>query len=63
MLIGEQGGNALANILFGKVNPSGKLSVSFPTYVGSLPSYYNYNKGGRTTDPGHIYAVSGKADY
>ncbi|KAI9290252.1 glycoside hydrolase superfamily [Umbelopsis sp. AD052] len=53
---GEQGGNALANILFGKVNPSGKLSVSFPTYVGSLPSYYNYNKGGRSIDPGHIYA-------
>ncbi|KAH8553317.1 glycoside hydrolase superfamily [Umbelopsis sp. PMI_123] len=53
---GEQSGNALANVLFGKVNPSGKLSVSFPSYVGSLPSYYNYNKGGRTTDPGHIYA-------
>jgi hypothetical protein len=60
LLIGEQSGNALANVLFGKVNPSGKLSVSFPSYVGSLPSYYNYNKGGRTTDPGHIYAVSEK---
>lgn len=56
-LIGEQGGTALANVLFGKVNPSGKLSVSFPTYVGSLPSYYNYNKGGRTLDPGHVYSV------
>ncbi|OZJ02542.1 hypothetical protein BZG36_04510, partial [Bifiguratus adelaidae] len=52
----EQGGAALANILFGKVNPSGKLSVSFPTYVGSLPSYYNYYNGGRSTSPGYAYS-------
>lgn len=35
----EQGGNALADVLFGDVNPSGKLSVSFPHSVGTLPIY------------------------
>lgn len=39
---GEQEGNAIADILFGKVNPSGKLPVSFPQSVGHLPVYYNY---------------------
>ena len=33
----EQGGNALADMLYGKQNPSGKLSVSFPHDVGTLP--------------------------
>lgn len=50
----EQGGNALADILFGDVNPSGKLSVSFPHDVGNLPIYYDYLNSGRTTDPGFI---------
>ena len=48
----EQGGNALADILFGDVNPSGKLSVSFPHDVGTLPIYYDYLNSGRTTSPG-----------
>src|SRR5204863_7454033 len=34
---GEQGGTAIAEVLFGKVNPSGKLNVSFPQSVGHLP--------------------------
>ncbi|KAI8070929.1 glycoside hydrolase family 3 protein [Gongronella butleri] len=51
---GEMGGHALANILYGDANPSGKLSVSFPTYVGSLPVYYNFLNGGRATDAGMI---------
>ncbi len=39
---GMQGGLALAEILFGKVSPSGHLSVSVPRHVGQLPVYYNY---------------------
>jgi beta-glucosidase len=39
---GEQGGNAVADVLFGDYNPSGKLPVSFPKHVGQLPVYYNY---------------------
>lgn len=38
---GAQGGNAIADILFGDVNPSGKLPVSYPRSVGQLPVYYN----------------------
>lgn len=39
---GEQGGNAIADVLFGDYNPSGRLPVSFPKHVGQLPVYYNY---------------------
>lgn len=39
---GTMGGKALANILFGVVNPSGKLPVSFPRNVGQIPVYYNH---------------------
>ncbi|MTV36302.1 glycoside hydrolase family 3 N-terminal domain-containing protein [Duganella radicis] len=39
--LGEQGGNAVADVLFGKVNPGGKLAVSFPRSVGELPAFYN----------------------
>jgi beta-glucosidase len=39
---GEQGGNAVADILFGDANPGGKLPVSIPRSTGQLPIYYNY---------------------
>jgi beta-glucosidase len=46
---GEQGGRAVAEALFGGVNPSGKLPVSFPRSVGQLPCYYNKRRGGNGT--------------
>ncbi len=41
---GEKGGTAVAEVLFGDVNPSGKLAVSFPRHAGQLPVYYNAAK-------------------
>ena len=40
--LGQSYGTALAQVLFGDVNPSGKLSVSFPVSLGQSPSYYNH---------------------
>ncbi|MBS1935592.1 MAG: glycoside hydrolase family 3 C-terminal domain-containing protein, partial [Bacteroidetes bacterium] len=45
---GEQGGNALADILFGKVSPSGHLPVTFYNSLSDLPAYNNYAMKGRT---------------
>ncbi|KIK96990.1 glycoside hydrolase family 3 protein [Paxillus rubicundulus Ve08.2h10] len=53
---GELGGLAIAEIIFGVVNPSGKLPVSFPRSVGTTPVFYNYLKGSRPTDPPMIYS-------
>lgn len=39
--LGEEGGNAIARIVFGAVNPGGKLTVTIPRSVGELPAYYN----------------------
>ncbi|HOL49031.1 MAG TPA: glycoside hydrolase family 3 N-terminal domain-containing protein [bacterium] len=39
---GEEGGNAVANIIFGNSNPAGKLPITFPRFTGQLPLYYNH---------------------
>lgn len=44
---GTEAGNALADIIYGKTNPSGKLTTSFPQSVGQIPVYYNYRNSGR----------------
>lgn len=47
---GTEGARAITDILFGKVNPSGRLSMSFPASVGQLPIYYNSFNTGRPLD-------------
>nr|AOE14223.1 beta-glucosidase, glycoside hydrolase family GH3 [uncultured bacterium] len=55
--LGTQSGNALAQVLYGDYNPSGKLPMTFPRSVGQLPLYYNYKNTGRPSpvNPGEVF--------
>jgi beta-glucosidase len=52
---GTEGGDAVADVLFGKVNPGGKLPMSFPRNVGQIPISYNELPTGRPYDPNNKY--------
>ena len=58
---GTEAGNAIADVLFGNYNPSGKLSTSFPQNVGQIPIYYNHKNTGRPFHTGD--APKFKSDY
>jgi beta-glucosidase len=52
---GVEGANGVADALYGKVNPGGKLPVSFPRNVGQVPIFYNHKPTGRPCDPSSKY--------
>ena len=49
--LGTESGNAIAQVLYGDYNPSGKLPMTFPRDVGQVPIYYNYKNTGRPSLP------------
>lgn len=53
---GSEAGYAIADVLFGNVNPSGKLSTTFPQNVGQVPIFYNYKNTGRPLEEGKWFS-------
>ncbi len=53
--LGTQAGHAIADVLYGDYNPSGKLTVSFPQSVGQIPIFYNQKSTGRPQAPNNKY--------
>src|SRR2546423_5668745 len=53
---GTEAGHALTDVLFGDVNPGGKLPATFPRAVGQEPLYYNHVNTGRPPDPNNHYS-------
>ena len=60
--LGSKSGDAIAQVLYGDFNPSGKLTMSFPRNVGQVPVYYNFKNTGRPSTSIEQVTNSGYAD-
>ena len=55
--LGNEAGHALADVLFGDYNPSGKLTMTVPAHLGQVPIFYNQKRGNRTYTPNTRYTT------